>query len=198
MTPGSVDPSGDTAAYTYRPSLLGAPWEFRLEPNDIAWVTGRRSGRIPFRDVRRLRMSFKPGNMQSQCFVTEIWSEGAPKLTIASTSWKSMFEQERLDASYAAFIAELHRRLATANAPARFEQGGHPLLYWPGVAAFAGVALACVVLIVRAVQSDALAGAAFIGAFIALFLWQGGNFIARNRPGVYRPDALPPQLKPKG
>src|SRR5712691_11362720 len=120
MTAGSGDPSGDTAAYTYRPSLLGAPWEFRLEPNDIAWVTGRRSGRVPFRDVRRLRMSFKPGNMQSQCFITEIWAEGAPKLAIASASWKSMFQQERQDRAYVAFIAELHRRLAATAVPARF------------------------------------------------------------------------------
>jgi len=53
------------------------------------------------------------------------------------------------------------------------------------------------VLIVRALQADAIAGAAFIGVFIALFLWQGGNFVARNRPGVYKPDALPTQLMPK-
>jgi hypothetical protein len=46
-------------------------------------------------------------------------------------------------------------------------------------------------------QSDAIAGAAFIGFFIGLFLWQGGNFVARNRPGIYHPDALPGQLMPK-
>ena len=41
-------------------------------------------------------------------------------------------------------------------------------------------------------------GAAFIGAFLLLFLWQGGNFFRRNKPGVYRAEAPPPELMPKG
>ncbi len=85
-----------------------------------------------------------------------------------------------------------------AAPPARFEQGSHPLLYWPGLIAFVGVALGLAVLIVRALQADAKGGAAFIGIFLLLFLWQGGNFFRRNRPGVYRPEALPAELMPKG
>jgi len=57
-------------------------------------------------------------------------AEGAPKLAIASTSWKSMFQQERQDTAYAVFIADLHRRLAGTAVPVRFEQGRHPVLYW--------------------------------------------------------------------
>ncbi len=136
--------------------------------------------------------------MQSHRFVTELWADGAPKLEIVSSSWKSMVEQERLDKPYSAFVAELHRRIALAAAPARFEQGSNPLLYWPGLIIFAGVALGLAVLIVRALQVDAMGGAAFIGGFLVLFLWQGGNFFRRNRPGVYRPEALPAELMPKG
>jgi len=54
------------------------------------------------------------------------------------------------------------------------------------------------VLIVRALQVDAMSGAAFIGGFLVLLLWQGGTYFRRNRPGVYRPDALPAALMPKG
>jgi hypothetical protein len=198
MSADPADAAGEAVTYTYRPSLQGAPSEFKLTGDGIEWAAGRRSGHIPLRNVRRLRMSFKPASVQSQRFVTEMWAEGAPKLTIVSTSWKGMFEQERLDKSYAAFIAELHRRIARAGVPVRCEQGGHPLLYWPGLVAFAGVVLASAVLIVRAVQAGAMAGAAFIGVFLALFLWQGGNFVLRNWPGIYRPDALPAQLMPKG
>ena len=190
--------AGGGASYAYRPSLLGAAWQFKLTDDGIDWVAGRRSGHIPYRDVRRVRMSFKPANMQSQRFVTEIWAEGAPKLAIVSSSWKSMFEQERLDRSYSAFVAELHRRVVQAEMPVRFDRGGNPLLYWPGLFAFASLMIVLAVLIVRALQADALGGAAFIAAFLALFLWQGGNFISRSRPGVYRPDALPAALMPKG
>jgi len=50
---------------------------------------------------------------------------------------------------------------------------------------------------VRALQAHTISVAAFIAAFLALFLWQGGNFFRRNKPGRYRPDALPPELLPK-
>jgi hypothetical protein len=190
--------AGDPFAYAYRPSLLGAAWEFRLAGDGIDWAAGRKGGHIPFRAVRRLRMSFRPANMQSHRFMTEPWADGAPKLEILSSSWKSMVEQERLDGRYTAFVAELHRRVALAAAPARFEKGSNPLLYWPGLIVFIGVSLGLALLVVRALQVNAKGGAAFIGGFLALFLWQGGNFFRRNRPGRYSPEALPADLLPKG
>jgi hypothetical protein len=185
-------------AYAYRPSLLGAAREFRLTDDGIDWAAGRKAGHIPFRNLRRLRLSYRPASMQSHRFMTELWAEGAPKLEILSSSWKSLVEQERLDKPYVAFVTELHRRIALAAPPARFEQGRHPLLYWPGLIAFVGVALAVAALIVRALQADAKGGAVFIGGFLVLFLWQGGNFFRRNRPALYRPESLPAELMPKG
>lgn len=189
---------GDDTAYSYRPSLLGAPWQFRLTEDAIEWATGSRAGRVAYRDVRRLRMSFRPANMQSQRFFTELWAERAPKLAIASSSWKSMFEQERLDRQYSAFVAELHRRLIRAAAPVRYEQGTPPLKYWPALVVFVAVSLGLCLLIARALQAGALGAMALIAGFLALLLWQGGTFLQRNRPGLYRPEAPPSILLPKG
>ncbi|MEJ2376217.1 MAG: hypothetical protein P8Y71_12650 [Pseudolabrys sp.] len=187
----------DDLDYAYRPSLLGPPAEFRLRGDALYWSTGRRSGRVRLRDVRMVRLSYKPASMQPHRFATELWAEGAPKLEIVSSSWKSMVEQERQDASYVAFVTELHRRIARAGAPARFVQGKHALLYWPGLALFVVVGLLLAALVPRALQADTIGGAVFILAFLALFLWQGGNFFRRNRPGIYRPNALPPELLPR-
>lgn len=189
--------TGEEIVYTFRPSLLGAPWQFTLAPDGLRWSAGRGSGQVRYDAVRRVRMSYRPANMQSYRFVTEIWAEGAPKLRIVSTSWKSMFEQERLDKAYAAFIAALHRRLSEAGARVVYEQGTPPLTYWPGVVVFVGVCLGFAALAVRGLQQSAWAGAAFIAAFLLFFLWHGGNFFRRNRPGVYRPDTLPADLLPK-
>jgi hypothetical protein len=198
MSAVSASQPADDQVYTYRPSLLGAPWSFRLTPTGLAWEAGRKSGLVPYRDVRRLRLSFRPISMQTQRYQTEIWAERAPKLAIISSSWKSMVEQERLDKSYSAFVTALHRRLAACDAPASYEQGSNPILYWPGLAVFSAMSFGLAFLIMRALQSDAMAGAAFIAAFLALFLWHGGNYFRRNRPGVYSPDALPELLVPKG
>lgn len=187
-----------SASYSYRPSLLGAGWTFKCDAQSVDWTTGAKSGRIPYAKVRRLRMSYRPMSMQSHRFATELWAEDGTRLTIVSTSWKSMVEQERQDRSYTAFIRELHRNIAAAAPLVRCEQGKTPWLYWPGVVVFVGVALGLAFLIVRALQAHALAGAAFIGGFLLLFLWQGGNFFRRNRPGLYRPDTPPEELLPRG
>jgi hypothetical protein len=192
----TVDES--TIAYAYRPSLLGAAWEFALTDTGIEWVAGSRSGRMAFRNIRVVRMSYKPASMQSRRFVTEIWADGAPKLQIVSVSWKSMVEQERRDRPYSAFIRELHRRLALSAPQARFEQGTNPLKYWPGLIVFVIVALLLAGLTARGLQADTWRGAAIVGVFLALFLWQGGKYFRCNRPGSYRPDALPAEVMPKG
>jgi hypothetical protein len=198
MTHSRPASAADAAlTYSYRPSVLGAPWEFVLRSDTLEWRAGNRTGRVALRAIRRVRLSFRPATMQTQRFLTEIWAEGAPKLEICSTSWKSMFEQERLDGPYTSFVTELHRRLAQAGAQARCEQGSDAWRYWPGLAAFAGIALALAALCVRGLQAHAWGGAAFVGAFLLLFLWQAGNYFRRNRPGLYRPDALPAELLPR-
>jgi hypothetical protein len=197
MSANPADLKPDSAAYTYRPSVFGAPWEFKLTDDGIAWVAGSKFGRVPFRNIRRLRMSYRPANMQSHRFMTELWADGAPNLRIMSNSWKSMVEQERLDKPYSAFVCELHLRIVRAGTTTLFERGSHRLVFWPGLIVFAGVVLGLFLLVVRALQADAMGGAAFIAVFCLLFIWRGGNFFRRNWPGLYRPDALPPELMPK-
>ena len=107
-----------------------------------------------------------------------------------------------------AFIRELHRRmvdqsladksLAAAPSRASFETGMSPILYWPGLVLFAGACVGFLVLTVRALELAAYGGAALIGGFLVLSLWQSGVYFRRNRPGRYRPEAPPRYLVPGG
>ena len=184
-------------AYAYKSSLMGAPLEFHLTSDALEWRKGGIAARTPYRDVRRIRLSFRPMTMQNYRFVTEVWPDSGPKLQIASTSWKSLVEHERLDAEYSAFVSELSRRIGAAGGNTAFDTGSPIFLYWPGVVIFIGAAFALAALSVRALEQQAWGGAAFIAAFFALFLYQAGNFFRRNRPGTFRPDAVPPLLLPK-
>jgi hypothetical protein len=186
----------DGPAYTYKPSLMGAAWEFRLGPAALEWHAGRHRGRFPYAGIARVRLSYRPVTMQTRRFVAEISPAGGPKLSIASTTWRSMVEQTAQDQAYGAFIRELHRRMAAAGSAASLEIGLPPMLYWPGLVVFAGAALALAALTVRALQIGELAGAAFVGGFFALFVWQSGNYFRRNRPRRYRGDELPRDLVP--
>lgn len=197
MTKNAEGPGGGILTYTFRPSVFGAPWEFTLSDDGLAWAAGRRKGGVAFRDIRRVRLSFRPANMLSQRYFTEIWADGAPKLRIVSISWKSMVEKEQLEGPYVAFVRELHRRIAASGAMPRFERGINPLLYWTDFALFTVVTFGLLLLIVRALQADVLGGAAFAAAFLLLLGWQHGKFLGRNLPGLYLPDALPAALLPQ-
>jgi len=183
--------------YSFKPSLMGPAHEFRLTPAALEWRIGRHSGRVPYRDIRRLRLSFRPVSLAWHRFLTEIWAEGTPKLQIASTSWRGIAEQQRQDAAYAAFIRSLHAQIVSRGAAARLEAGSPPWLYWPGVLVFVGVALAFAALIVRGLQTASWAGVALVAAFLGAFVWQLGVFFTRNRPGTYRADAIPIAVLPR-
>jgi hypothetical protein len=183
-------------AYAYKPSLMGAPWEFRLQPERLVWSAGSRTGSILYTDIRRVRLSYRPVSMQSHRFIAEIWSAGAPKLTIASTSWRGMLDQERLDRPYCDFIVALHERIAAVGGDAALEIGSPPYLYWPGLVLFALVAIGIAALLVRSLQQEFWAATLFLAGFFALLLWQIGGFFRRNRPRRYDARAIPDDILP--
>lgn len=196
---GAENLSGDAAdiAYAYKPSLMGAPFEFRLMPDALEWGRGRATGRTPYSRIRRIRLGFRPMTMQNYRFLAEVWTADGPKLQIASTSWKSLVEHERLDAGYRAFVTELCRRAGAAGGQTIFQAGSPAIIYWLGVIVFLGSSLALAALVVRALQVEAWGGAAFIVGFLAFFLWQAGTFFHRNRPGIFPSDAVPEVVLPR-
>jgi hypothetical protein len=195
--PPAQDSDGDPS-YVHKPSLMGAPFELWLRPDALEWRAGRSAGRIPYARVTRIRLSFRPVTMQMRRFVTEVWWSGGPRLTIASTSWRSLIEQATQDRAYGAFVRELNARLAAAGAAASFETGTPAVLYWPGLAVFAAATAALAALTAYALAAGAWIAAALVGGFLALFLWQSGGYFRRNRPGRYSPQAPPRELVPDG
>jgi len=193
---GAENSSGDIV-YAYKASMVGTPYEFRLAPDALEWRKGPLEGRTPYGRIRRMRLGFRPMTMQNYRFLTEIWTADGPKLQIASTSWKSLVEQERFDKGYRAFVTELCRRVGASGGAPLLQTGSPVFIYWLGVAVFIGASLALAGLVVRALQEGAWGGAAFIAAFLAFFLWQAGTFFRRNSPGTFQPDAIPPQILPR-
>jgi hypothetical protein len=196
---GPGDSSTDAAdiVYAYKPSLMGAPFEFRLTSDACEWSRGVTTGRTPYDRIRRIRLAFRPMTMQNYRFLTEVWIANGPKLQIASTSWKSLVEQERFDEGYRAFVTELCRRTGTAGGQTLFQTGSPVIMYWLGVIVFVGASLALAGLVISALRQAAWGGAAFIAGFLAFFLWQAGTFFRRNRPGVFRSDAVPDAVLPR-
>ena len=202
MTPDITDDtaSGDPT-YAFKPSLIGSMCEFALRPDALEWQIGRRSGRVRYEAIHAMRLSYRPVTMQTHRFITEIWSVGNPKIQIVSVSWRSIMEQERLDKLYSDFVTELHRRVAAAGAQtgaqAKLSTGLPFATYWVGVVIFSAVLLATGALVVRAATSVQWAATAVVAIFFLVFAYQLGTYFYRNRPGRYRPDAIPSSVLPK-
>jgi hypothetical protein len=71
-----------------------------------------------------------------------------------------------------------------------------PKTYAAGIVLLALVAIAIAGLLIRAVATGEWAGGLFLVGFAALFGWQIGGFIRRNRPHTYTFDHLPEALLP--
>jgi hypothetical protein len=195
--PNADDETPQYPHYAYKPSLMGAPWSFQLAPDALVWSFRSMSGRIPYASIKRIRLGFRPVTMQNYRFIAEIWADRGPKIPVSSASWKSMVEQERQDAPYVAFIRELHRRIAEAHGKPRLEAGAIPFLYWPGVAIFAGICIAVMALMVRALQQGEGPASLFLLGFFLLVACQLGTFFKRNYPRRYTLDHIPTDVLPK-
>jgi hypothetical protein len=192
----SDDPA-DQPRYSYKPSLLGSPHEFALTPTALNWVAGRMHAYIPYASIRKIRLSFRPVTMQHYRFIAEIWTDRSPKLTISSTSWKSVVEQERFDSAYTDFVIALHQRLAASGNLPKLERGAMPLLYWPGLVVFFVIGAGLVGLLVKAAMEQSFGALAVVAGFFVIYLWQLGGFFWRNRPGRYPADAVPAEVLPR-
>jgi hypothetical protein len=100
------------------------------------------------------------------------------------------------DRDYRAFITELHARLAKAGSRAQLVAGLGPRIYAAAIFCVTLVAIAMTGLLALSITSSQWAGTLFLIGFSALFAWQVGGFVTRNRPLVYSFDDLPKALLP--
>jgi len=183
--------------YSFKPSLMGAICQFTLKSDALEWQIGRRSGRTRYDRFRAVRLSYRPVTMQGHRFLAEIWSPDHPKIQIVSSSWRSLVEQERLDKGYTEFVTALHHRLAAAGGGTKFITGVPALTYWVGAIVFGIVMVMTGIMVVRALQFSQWSVSAILGIFFLVFAIQIENYFRRNRPGRYRPDAIPAAVLPK-
>lgn len=188
--------SSQATHYTYKASLIGAAHCFELTPDGLKWRVGRKSGVWPYREIAGIRLSYRPVSMQSRRFRADITNVTGERLAILSTSWQTVALMAPQDVAYRAFIVALHRRIAEADRPVSLSGGLSPGTYSGAVVLLVLVAIAMTALLARAVASGEFAGALFLIGFAALFAWQTGGFIRRNRPRVYSFTELPKDLLP--
>jgi hypothetical protein len=190
--------SGDGAPvrYAYKASLMGSAHQFELRDDGLSWRVAGKSGVWPYAGIAAIRLSYRPVSMQSRRFRADIDRSGGGRLAIFSTSWQTAALMAPQDRDYRTFITKLHRRMAEAGSKAALSGGLRPGIYAAAVVLLVLVGIAIAGLFVRAVATGEFAGALFLVGFTALFGWQIGGFVRRNRPRAYSFDHLPEALLP--
>jgi hypothetical protein len=190
--------SPDQAAtrYAYKASLVGAAHRFELTGEGLCWRIGGKSGVWPYAAISGVRLSYRPVSMQSRRFRADIEGGDRGRIALLSTSWQTSVLMAPQDRDYRAFIVALHRRMADAGSNVALIGGLKPRIYLAALVLLALVAVAMAGLLVRAIATGEFAGILFLLGFAALFGWQVGGFVRRNRPRTYTFDHLPEALLP--
>jgi hypothetical protein len=192
----SDSPDGAGLRYAYKASLIGSAHQFELTEQGMSWRIAGRTGLWDYADIGAVRLSYRPVSMQSRRFRADIEKAGGGRLAVFSTSWQTAALMAPQDQDYRAFIIGLHARMARAGSRAHLAGGLHPRLYAAAIVVVALLAVAMAGLLLRSIVSGAWTGALFLAGFAALFAWQVGGFITRNRPRTYTFDDVPKALLP--
>ncbi|MEH2532887.1 hypothetical protein V1277_000729 [Bradyrhizobium sp. AZCC 1588] len=182
--------------YTYKASLIGSAHEFELTEQGLSWEARGKSGMWPYADIAAVRLSYRPMSMQSRRFRADIEHKSGQSISAFSTTWQTVALMAPQDRDYRAFIELLHARLKAAGGRVALVGGIGPMTYAGGCLLLALVAIAIAGLLARAVATGEFAGALFLVGFAALFGWQMGGFIRRNKPRLYTFEELPETLLP--
>lgn len=182
--------------YAYKASLIGAARQFELTDEGLSWRASGRTGVWPYADIAAVRLSYRPVSMQQHRFRADIRHKSGAWLPILSTSWQTAALMAPQDNGYRSFMMELHRRMEKVGSKAELTAGLGRKAYLAALAVLALVGVMLLVLFVRALAIGQWAGALFFVGFAALFGWQIGGFVRRNRPLAYTFDRIPKALLP--
>ena len=194
--PSAADPGPAGDHYVYRASLVGSAYQFELTEDGLSFRAGRKSGVWPYASIALVRLSFRPVSMQSRRFRADIENRNGERIVVLSTTWQTVALMAPQDRDYRAFIVRLHARLAEAGGQVTLNGGLRPAVYAASVAILALVFVAMAGLLARALATGEFYGALFIVGFAAIFGWQIGGFIRRNKPRNYTFDDMPKELLP--
>ncbi|MDO8533781.1 MAG: hypothetical protein Q7S17_03450 [Xanthobacteraceae bacterium] len=197
MNQPGPDPT-DVSVYRFRRRMIGAEIELSLAPGVLVWRGGSREVAMPLSGIKRVRLGLRPSGLMSRRCIAEVWPATGGRIEISSTTMRGLLDVQDNGPAYRAFVVELHRRIAAAHADCRFEAGFPPWRWWPAAAIGALTLAGCIYVTIYALLAGHFGAGLALAGFTALFVWQSGVVVVRNRPRRYSPDAIPRDLLPHG
>lgn len=183
-------------AYAHRPKPFSSELELTLLQDTLRAEQGRSNQNVPLKAIRRIDLAFTPKNAAQRAFTCTLGISDGRTVKFHNISWKSLVEVQRLDAGYSRFVRALVREVADANPDVALHAGVSPwrytLMIVTGCAIVLGVVGAAIYAMAR---QGTLVGLVSLGLGAYLAYWLR-DYLARNRPRVFTPAAIPPEILP--
>jgi hypothetical protein len=148
-------------------------------------------------DIVRLRLRFDPTRFDHERHRCEITMRDGTKVSLWSTHYVSVGEFESRAATYTPLVRALIALIAAANPACDFRIGKKAFLFWAEFA-FLFAMFALLVFVLAAFGGYGLSGLVIVKlvivvSFIPLLL----RYMRKNRPGRFKPDAIPDDALPE-
>jgi hypothetical protein len=187
----------DATTYRFRANAFSGPRTFGLTDDALTWQEdGKPLDGVFYDQIAEVRLSYAPTRMATRRFRAQIILKAGGMAELSNMSYRGFADFEDLSSAYAAFVTELHRRLAAKGKDVRYRAGNTRLGFALNLAitAFTFIALAGVVLLVpiAALPGIVIVKLAIIAAFIPTLI----RYMRRAKPATYDPLSIPPAMLP--
>lgn len=187
----------DSTTYRFRANAFTGPRTFGLTGDALTWQEdGKPLDGVFYDQIAEVRLSYAPTRAATRRFRTQVILRAGGATELFNMSYRGFADFEDLSPAYAAFVTELHRRLAARGKDVRYRSGNTLLGFTVNLAiiALAFIALAAVVLLIpiAALPGLVILKLVIIAAFIPTLI----RYMRRAKPATYDPLRIPPQMLP--
>jgi hypothetical protein len=189
--------STDPAVYVARANAFVPRRTYRLTDDALTWEEdGKPLDGVFYDQISEVRLAFAPSRVATNRYRTQVIFRAGGMAEFYNTDYRGFASMPEQNAAYAAFVRELHRRLAAKGKDIAYRTGNSRLGYALNIALtvfiFAMVAVAFLLLGTFEFVWIAAVKLAIIVLFVPVLV----RYIRRAKPGTYDPLAIPEQALP--
>ncbi len=193
-TGATIDPT----VYRLRANAFVKPRTYRLTDDALTWQEdgAEKPDGVFYDDISEVRLAFAPTRVATNRYRAQIIFRAGGMAELFNMDYLGFASFAEHNAEYAAFLTELHRRLAARGKAIVFRQGNSVGAYVGNILLtifiFAAIAFALFFLVSWGGPWVAVAKLAIILFFVPVLI----RYIRRAKPGTYDPLALPAAVLP--
>ncbi len=187
----------DPSVYRFRPNAFAGTRTVRLTDDALVVEEDGKPRDGAFLDeIAEVQLAYAPTRFATNRYRARIVYRKGGMVELTNESYRSLGDFKEQNAEYAAFLTELHRRLAARGCAVRFVRGSSTAAYI-GNAVLTAFIFACLAAIFVMLVAWGLYWIAVVKVAIILFFVPTLiRFMRRARPGGYDPTNLPADMLP--